>query len=65
MDGSEDGPSRTGQIPPVLAFVGPLAPSTRIQRRRGEEYQEFAPPVCYQRLGRPDRGVRRSRFKGS
>ena len=47
MDGSEDGPSRTGQIPTALAFVGPLAPSTRIRRGRGRGRQKIRPPVCH------------------
>jgi hypothetical protein len=53
MDGSEDGPSRTGQVPTALALVGALAPSTRIRRGRGR-VAGVRTPVCYQRPGHLD-----------
>jgi len=43
--------------------LGQHATPLRTLMRGGR--QESQPPVCYQRPGPPDRGVRRSRFEGS
>jgi hypothetical protein len=43
----------------------PLLKEQRNASVEGGGSQELRTPLCYQRPGRPDRGVRTSRFEGS